>query len=150
MKLYIASRFKNKQWIRNFANRLPPTYDVVSTWHDIENAADSDRIAAVKRDLAEIEAADAVLLVTHDCEQTPGGLHFEAGYAHAKGKALFIVGPRVNIFCDLAERYDYGILKADAVTDSLTPNQRFVAWLVAEGQFDLAQDVAANGAEPAA
>ena len=102
MKLYIASRFKNKEFIKEFIETLPEHIIVVSTWHTIPDTQDTNVEVAVGRDLSELDKADSILLITKDCELTPGGLHFEAGYAYAKQKGFFILGPAVNIFCTLA------------------------------------------------
>lgn len=108
MKLYIASRFRNKDFIRNTIRVLPSRYEVVSTWHDLADSADGTRIEAAIRDLRELDQCDAVLVITHDCEAVPGGMHFEAGYAYAKGKQIYLLGPSVNIFYDhVAKVVDY-------------------------------------------
>lgn len=108
MKLYIASRFKNKGWIRSWVKSLPSRHEVVSTWHDLEDSGDGTRIEAAMQDLRELDQCDAVVVITHECEAVPGGMHFEAGYAYAKGKQLYLIGPAVNIFYDLATQPDYG------------------------------------------
>jgi hypothetical protein len=108
-KLYIASRFRNKPWISEWVKALPSKYSVVSTWHTLPDDADGTHAEAVARDIREIDECDAIVVVSHNCEQTPGGLHFEAGYAFAKGKRLFLCGPSVNIFLEcLAQPTDYG------------------------------------------
>lgn len=98
MKLYIASRFRNKALIASWLGTLPSRYEVVSTWHNLSDDADGPPIEAAKRDLREIDQCDAVVVITQDCENVPGGMHFEAGYAFAKGKQLFLLGNPVNIF----------------------------------------------------
>lgn len=107
MKLYIASRFKNKGFIRLWLKALPERYEVVSTWHNLEDSADGSRTEAARRDLRELDECDAVVVITQDCELVPGGMHFEAGYAYAKGKKIYLLGPCVNIF------YDYVATKVD-------------------------------------
>jgi nucleoside 2-deoxyribosyltransferase len=109
-RLYIASRFKNKEMIRGLVRALPTNrYEVVSTWHDLEDSADGSRIEAARRDISELDQCDAVLVITQFCESVPGGMHFEAGYAYAKGKKIYLLGPTVNIFYDyVAEHVDYG------------------------------------------
>ena len=108
MRLYIASRFENKEWIRNYIRTLPSKYTVVSTWHDLADTEDGARLDAARRDLRELDECDAVVVVTTNCELTPGGLHFEAGYAYARGKKVYRIGNCVNIFYDLcSESPDY-------------------------------------------
>ena len=109
VKLYVASRFRNKEWIRSWIADLPKRYKVVSTWHNLEDADDGSRVEAAKRDLREIDDCDAVVVITYQCEVVPGGMHFEAGYAYAKGKKIYLIGNPVNIFYDLvAEQPGYG------------------------------------------
>lgn len=109
MKIYIASRFKNKEWVRSWAKDLPERYEVVSTWHNLEDSADGTRAEAAMRDLRELDLCDAVVVITHGCEAVPGGMHFEAGYAYGKGKQIYLIGPAVNIFYDyVAVKVDYG------------------------------------------
>lgn len=103
IKLYIASRFSNKKAIQTITNALPEEIQVVSTWHNLEDSEDGTREEAIKRDLSELDSATAILLYTDNCEKVPGGMHFEAGYAYALGKRFLLLGPPVNIFCDLAE-----------------------------------------------
>jgi len=101
MKLYIASRFRNKQWINNWADTLPSKHSVISTWHGLADDMDGSHAEAVARDLKEITEADAVVIISHNCEAVPGGLYFEAGFAHALGKKLYLIGPAVNIFLEV-------------------------------------------------
>lgn len=114
MKIYIASRFTNKKWIRSWITSLPKRYKVVSTWHNLEDSQDGTRIEAAKRDIRELDLSDAIVVITHKCEAVPGGMHFEAGYAYAKGKKVYLLGPKVNIFYDyIAEEIDYDFYRAD-------------------------------------
>lgn len=106
MKVYIASRFRNKEYIRDLVKTLPEEVEVVSTWHE-PDCVEKSRIWAAKKDLSEIDKATALLLVTHDCEAVPGGMHFEAGYALGKGLPVFLLGLPVHIFCDLLEPWPY-------------------------------------------
>lgn len=103
MKLYIASRFSNKEAIQSIVRALPDEIEVVSTWHNLKDEDEGTREGAIKRDLSELDAADSILLYTDNCERVPGGMHFEAGYAYAKGKRFLLLGPPVHIFCDLAQ-----------------------------------------------
>ncbi len=115
MKIYLASRFRNHEYLNEFAASLcAEGHEVVSTWHAIEapnpfTKDDPDyqdkSIAAAMRDLREIDAADALILITYGCEAVPGGLWYEAGYAKGTGKAVHIKGPRINIFCSLCAEW---------------------------------------------
>lgn len=120
MKIYIASRFTpNRKVVLEMSKKLTNIgIECVQTW-PLESA-DCSRIDAAKRDLREIKSADTLVLYTHGCETVPGGMHFEAGYAVAKRKKFVVIGPRVHIFCDLADEFyetfeDY-FLHMDALT----------------------------------
>jgi len=102
MKIYLASRFRNKEKIRVLKSELNCCgHQALCSWLD-ENPANTKEENA-RRDLQEIDEADALLLFTEDCELVPGGMHVEFGYALAKGKKLFLLGPPVNIFNYLSE-----------------------------------------------
>ena len=113
-KLYIASRFRNKKLIQGLIRAFPPHYEVVSTWHNLADSEDGTHTEAAHRDLLEIRKCDAVLVVTHDCELVPGGMHFEAGYAYGLGKEVYFLGPAVNIFYEyVGTPVDYSFYKAE-------------------------------------
>lgn len=110
MRIYIASRFRTIQATHDFADTLRAAgHEVVSTWHAAEavnrplpkpatDRMSDTAIAIATRDLREIDGCDAVIVLTTDCEATPGGLWFEAGYAKGQGKAVYVHGPRWNVF----------------------------------------------------
>ena len=106
MTIYIASRFRNREAVKALAARLHELgIETTQTWPEIDFGVgngdgyvpDAEQKAAI-RDLAEMDLADALIVYTFDCEQTPGGLHFEAGYAFGKGIPVVVIGPRVNVF----------------------------------------------------
>ena len=100
MKVYIASRFVNRDVVRSLASQLTNAGVLcVQTWPD--EHANCSAVEAATRDIAEINQADAVLLYTEGCESVPGGMHFEAGYAYGQGKSVMVVGPLVHVFCHL-------------------------------------------------
>jgi nucleoside 2-deoxyribosyltransferase len=111
MKFYIASRFKTVGAVNELADDLDSMgHDVVSTWHRTEALAplaldDPGRPAHLRsaaiRDIAEIDQSDALVILTEGCEQTPGGLWVEVGYALGRRKRVFVVGPQINVFCYL-------------------------------------------------
>jgi len=114
VKIYIASKLGNKEFIRGLLRALPERYEVVSTWHNLTDSQDGSRIEAAMRDLREVDSCDAVLVVTEFCEAVPGGMHFEAGYGFAKGKTIFLLGPAVNIFYEyVAVKVDYDFYKQE-------------------------------------
>jgi len=51
-------------------------------------------------DIQDIDRAEAILLYSEDptVGVPRGGRHVEFGYALAKGKRLFVIGPKENIF----------------------------------------------------
>lgn len=98
---YIASRFRNKQRVRDLTALLADAgITAIQTW--TEEPPGQNSAIAVSRDLLEIDAADFIIVLTLDCDSVPGGMHFEAGYAYAKGKKMTLIGRPVNIFLTLA------------------------------------------------
>ena len=106
MKIYVASRFKNAGLVKAFSTKLMtlvPKYECIQTWTD-----EADKIAAgelgcpawqaAEQDLKELDEADAIIVLTENCEQVPGGMHFETGYAYAKGKRVIVIGPETHVF----------------------------------------------------
>lgn len=108
MKVYIASRFTNKDAVVALSNRLREAgMEPTQTWTDA-TASDTQlstaqRIAIARQEIEEIRQADALILLTENCERVPGGMHFEFGLAFALGKVCYVLGPAVHIFCDLVE-----------------------------------------------
>ena len=123
MKIYMASRFKTYKELNEIADRLVKQgHKIVSTWHKVEatpgyNATmpppakgperDARSMFVAERDLEEILGADAILLYTHECDLTPGGMWVEMGFAMALNKRVFIYGPRTNVFCHRAQLVDF-------------------------------------------
>lgn len=71
---------------------------ITSTWMD-KVASDTNAYESVAaKDISEVEAADAVVLFTLKGAFEHGGRMHEFGYAHGRGKALIVCGPRENIF----------------------------------------------------
>ena len=105
MKFYIASRFTNKPLILGVVQQLERLgHTVISRWHTVadEPWTQDD---AVAYDLEDLDKADALVLYTEDCERVPGGMHFELGYAYAKDKPCYLLGPPVHIFCRLLKPF---------------------------------------------
>ena len=107
MKIYIASRYENKDAIRELAKTLKVAkFEVVSTWHkekydpaiQLEELTPARMRTLALRDLTEIESCNAMLIYTDGCDQSRGGMHFENGYAFANDKKIYIIGPRITIF----------------------------------------------------
>ena len=101
-RVYIASRFTNRDAVKALSLKLATArqpWHCIQTWPNESEL--SNPLENALRDLQEIDSADIVLVMTENCENVPGGMHFEAGVAYAKGKAVIVVGPKVNIFYHL-------------------------------------------------
>jgi len=135
MKFYLASRGQNKRRLNALADVLTALgHEVVSTWHTRPyKAGDSDALIkrrgaayyVVKRDTSEIDACDVLILYTFGCELTPGGLHFEAGYAKGKDKHVLLMGPVINPFCWFTDEQELRrIVAQDANASDRAPTHR--------------------------
>ena len=115
MKIYLAASWALKEELGKAHDELASMgIEVTSRWLDAP-LADSMKAASIKAapdiaanyalaDLADIDAADAVLVLTH-VPSTTGGQHVEFGYAVAKGKRVLVCGPRINVFHALTEHW---------------------------------------------
>jgi nucleoside 2-deoxyribosyltransferase len=117
MKVYLAASFSRKNDLREFAKELRAAgHTVTSRWlRELSDPkADMDVEKSYKtyatHDIEDIEAADTFVIFTVDPTEfiKRGGKHFEAGYAYARRKSLFVVGPDENIFYQLPEWKHYG------------------------------------------
>ena len=109
MKLYLAAMYALKDEIRVHAKTLRQAgHEITSGWLRERTDADtdlydvSDRFCRehAEQDLQNIDEAQGLVLFTVEpiVPTKRGGRHVEFGYALAKRKKLFIVGPRENIF----------------------------------------------------
>jgi hypothetical protein len=116
MKAYVASRFTNKIYVAAFMMKCytmqPVSGELIlftNTWQTADIGASiairADPVAdhayqlgCAARDIKQLDDADMIIVLTDGCEAVSGGMHFEAGYAYAKGKRLIVIGPRVNVF----------------------------------------------------
>ena len=105
MKIYLAANYSTFPQMQEHAKTLEKDgHEVTSEWitgtHDKDDRAEYARI-----DLRDVDAAEAVIFFSEAPvgSRTRGGKHVEFGYALAKGKRVFIVGPRVNVFHHLPE-----------------------------------------------
>jgi len=112
MKVYIASRFSRiqeaEQVIRPALEAIGWT--VTSRWHREQadqpvdgamahhTAAENGEFAL--RDLEDVDAADALVLLTEEPESCwpRGARHVDFGWAWKSGKTCLIIGPRENVF----------------------------------------------------
>lgn len=101
--IYIAAPFQMRTVAQALQMRLEAEgFDVTSQWLRIDDMPDTDE--AARLDLADIDRADALLLLNPEDWRTSGtgGRHAEFGYAHAKGKELIVFGVRSNVFHHLS------------------------------------------------
>lgn len=102
MKIYIASRYQSEaKYVADVVERAGHT--VTSSWVKEKNygsiISPQGKRKASGIDLREIDAADCVVLLTQPKNEfTTGGRHVEFGYGLARGKRLFVIGERENIF----------------------------------------------------
>ena len=107
MKIYIAGKVTAARRLREERQTLRKLgHDCKSSWMDLaipypENfgAAAFDTATEANRDLAEIEECELLIIDTQDMSET-GGREFEMGFAFAKDKVIYRVGPRRHIFHD--------------------------------------------------
>jgi nucleoside 2-deoxyribosyltransferase len=109
VSVYLAAGFSRKDEIAEKSKELRLLgVQVTSTWPweevpancTLADCSDTYHQDNAARDIAEINAADSIILFTQDPTKPfcRGGRMHEFGYAHARGKRLVVVGPRENIF----------------------------------------------------
>ena len=100
-RIYVAGHWPARYRLRTEVARLRSAgNDVRATWMDQETD-DGDPAGEATRDLAEIQRAEVIIVDTLS-EDCTGGREFEAGFAHAIGRVVYIVGPARNVFHRLA------------------------------------------------
>lgn len=119
-KIYLAARYSRNEEMRGIRDVLVGLgFEVTSRWIDLhpdvvgdfEKSFDADTLNAEpercaplgRHDLDDIDRADWVVSFTCGTGGK-GGRHVEYGYALAKGKLCFVVGPREHVFHTLLER----------------------------------------------
>ena len=106
LRLYVSGNWGSRYRLRAEVARLRALgNEVRATWTDHEEAGEP--LVEAVRDLEEIRWAEALILDALDeCNQT-GGREFEAGFAHALWRPVYIVGPARNVFHRLCrDRWD--------------------------------------------
>lgn len=100
VKLYMAARFTRREELESYAPLIQDAgFEITSTWvFGGEDGLTRQDIAEL--DIRDVERADAILLFTEPYgEHIPGGGRFvEFGYAIGRGKKLFVIGGRENVF----------------------------------------------------
>jgi nucleoside 2-deoxyribosyltransferase len=116
MRVYLAGAWGRREEILRVANRLCEVgVEITSNWLTEEEGMQSGSKERFLRerayvDLQDIDRADAIVRFADvpRTRQVPralisGARMFEMGYAKAKGKTLFVVGGKQNVFDRLAE-----------------------------------------------
>lgn len=105
MKIYVASAFDQRWWVRTIESVLEAQgWDVLSTWQWVTDE-DAQRMTMEQErewaitNLEAIRHADA--LVVFVAGQSAGGMWTEMGYANALGLPILVVGDSRNVFCHL-------------------------------------------------
>jgi hypothetical protein len=99
-KVYLASQYARRDEMRVHREALiAEGHECTSQWLDVDDVCDP--IAGALLDLADIDRSDFMICFTEKPEvgYTSGGRHVEMGYGIAKGKFIYVIGPRENIFC---------------------------------------------------
>lgn len=105
--IYLASPWVCRDRTRAVRSDLVERgYTVTSRWLDVPDGpavpdAARGRAEAAK-DLADIDAAEAIIVLTDD-RPIGAGHHVEFGYALARGKRMIVVGPVKSVFHYLAD-----------------------------------------------
>lgn len=105
MRIYLAARWSVRYELRLVRDQMEQMgHQITSQWIDRDDrpAFDGDDWEAWARqwsqqDIEDIEAAEILLL---DCRSNGrhGGMHVEFGYALAAGLAVWLIGPKGNVF----------------------------------------------------
>jgi len=119
MKIYLAARFSAQQEMLGVRDVLTAFgHEITSSWIDTDVSgeigvdgltpdvmnADPERCAPYAlHDMADLLAADTVIVFTQYGPSTTGGRHVELGMALAAGKRVIVVGARENIFQTLPQ-----------------------------------------------
>jgi nucleoside 2-deoxyribosyltransferase len=98
MNIYVAASWASREYARNVTNALHSNgIECTNGWMDREGETPDEYRNCALADLNEVCASDGLVLL-NDTESTGGGMHFEAGYAFARGKRVFVIGRRTGVF----------------------------------------------------
>lgn len=110
--VYLAARYGRRAELSGYAGQLREAgYTVTSRWLDTaeEGAPDFLTIRSwAEQDIEDLDAAETVVCFSEalnetDSEYSRGGRHVELGYALARDKRVFVVGPVENVFMALGQ-----------------------------------------------
>ena len=117
IKVYLASKYSQKEELRGYAQELESEgITVTSRWITEEPASLTnldEKILWARYDLADVARADVLVFFAEDPENQPrrGGRHVEFGYALALNKKVLVVGGIENIFHNLPEIQHFASFK---------------------------------------
>lgn len=118
MKLYLAGQYAKRDLLKQYAIELEDIGIVVTSRWLMEDKPLNTKIGddtedfyreTATVDLEDIDTADGVVFFSEDPHVgiPRGGRHVEFGYGLAKGKLMWTIGPRENIFHFLPEIKNY-------------------------------------------
>jgi nucleoside 2-deoxyribosyltransferase len=107
--VYLAAQYKRREEIAEYAAQLRSMkVQVTSTWLtetwspsiQMKEVPERELRNIALQDIRDIDEADSFIFFAEDQNQQPprGGRHVEFGYALAKGKQMFVIGAKENIF----------------------------------------------------
>jgi nucleoside 2-deoxyribosyltransferase len=137
LDIYIAGKFDAKDRLRIERDRIHALKvgDVISLWLDEETMAPDETLTNgigipaevgleyAERDLWEIDAADLLILDTFD-DNLRGSREVEFGYALAQGTEVWVVGPKRNVFHEMATHFKSW---ADVLEELVAHKKRWAA-----------------------
>ena len=104
LKAYIATRFEDRGKVYRLERNLRDSpFEVISTWHLRNRRKKFDPTQEAQIDLQELSDA-SVLLVLAVKKKVRGGYLFESGFAHARGKPIYLIGESEVVFFKLIPR----------------------------------------------
>lgn len=103
MKLYLAARYqRGKELLDNHIQLLARGHEPTSQWvfQSLSTELELPLTQAATACLRDIDRAEAVVFFAEEptVGYNTGGRHVEFGYAIAKGKRIFVIGPQENVF----------------------------------------------------
>lgn len=122
MKVYVACPYNHRRVAREVQDQItaagfeatsrwvtrtdPPKFhepvqDPVTAGHHLAHYRGEHLQAEAHEDLDDVRNCDVIVQVA--LHGSGGGMNFEAGYGHAYGKRLIVIGQRTNIFQWLGE-----------------------------------------------
>ena len=130
MKVYLASRYGRREELVKFRDLLVKLgVECTSTWLDgEEDKTPEARERYARTDLADIDRSHMLIAFTESSATLRGGRHVEFGYALAKEKVCWIVGPRENLFMESKSirQFDTHIECLAALHSNMVANQRLL------------------------